>query len=139
MKRARTSSKSAETVAGGAKDEPPKKIARKRVKSVAQSPLPRPDSQTSPVQAASVKSNVRSATKLGSLPMYGEYLPDGGAVAIPKLAEKTCGNVRDIMEQLKELKTKGGKVSLLCIVSTTWHKFCSTLELLLACYGVHTV
>lgn len=111
MKRARTVSKSSESVAVHVanKDEPPKKIAKKRVKSVTQSPNPRSrsDSRSSPVPGNTIKFTAPlSATKLGSLPMYGEHLPEGGPTPIPKLAEKTCGNLRAIMGKLKESKMK---------------------------------
>lgn len=118
MKRARTSSKSSENIAVGAKDEPPKKVAKKRVKSVTQSPRGRSDSQSSPVSstpgpvAMMPKSSAPlSVIKLGSLPMYGEHLPEGGPKAIPKLAEKTCENLKAIMNKLKDFKVKGSKVS----------------------------
>lgn len=118
MKRTRTISKSTESIVAGGKDEPPKKISKKRVKSVTQSPRSRSDSQSSPVSstpgpvAMVVKLSAPvSATKLGSLPMYGEHLPEGGPKAIPKLAVKTCGNLTSIMNKLKELKMKGVKVS----------------------------
>lgn len=125
MKRARSISKSTESVvAAGSKDEPPKKIAKKRVKSVStQSPRGRSDSQTSPLSstpgplplAMKPGSVPVSATKLGSLPMHGEHLPEGGPRSVPKFAEKTCGNLRATMSKLKELKMKGVKVRLLTV------------------------
>ena len=117
MKRVRNISRSTENVAGS-KDEPPKKIAKKRVKSVtAQSPTSkgRSDTQSSPVTSTLPGPPLvrpSPASKLGSLPMYGEHLPEGGAHSIPKLADQTCCNLRDIMGKLKEFKMKGGtKVS----------------------------
>ena len=117
MKRARTTSKSTENITG-VKDEPPKKVAKKRVKSVTQSPRSRSDSLSSPVSSIPVpvpmvpKSSAPvSAAKIGSLPMYGEHLPEGGPKAILKLAEKTCGNLKAVMNKLKDFKVKGSKVS----------------------------
>jgi hypothetical protein len=43
--------------------------------------------------------------------MHGEHLPEGGPSVIPKLAEKTCESLISVMTNLKELKTKGVKVS----------------------------
>ncbi len=112
MKRSRNNSKSSENIGTGNKDEPPKKIAKKRVKSVTQSPVTQNTSELqSPAAVVPVKQhNIRpnSASKLGSLPMYGEHLPDEGYASIPKLAEKVCGNLRVFMEKIKELKPKGG-------------------------------
>lgn len=113
MKRARSISKSTESVAVSSKDEPPKKVAKKRVKSVTQSPRGRSDSQTSPVSSTplAMKPSVPvSATKLGSLPMHGEHLPEGGPRSVPRFAEKTCGNLKAAMSKLKEFKLKGVKV-----------------------------
>lgn len=118
MKRARNI-RSTENVVVGSKDEPPKKIAKKRVKSVtAQSPTSKgrssSDTLSSPVTSTPL---VRPSpvSKLGSLPMYGEHLPEGGAHSIPKLADQTCSNLRDIMGKLKESKMKGGKVSYMLV------------------------
>lgn len=115
MKRSRTSSssRSVENVASGSKDEPPKKVAKKRVKSVTQSPVNQNASEPQP-PAPVVKHSPRpnSASKLGSLPMYGEDLPDEGYASIPKLAEKVCGNLKAVMDQVKDCKLRGGsKVS----------------------------
>ena len=108
MKRSRTSSKSAEGVVPSSKDEPPKKVAKKRIKS---------STQSSPQSASQSSSSVptpfivkpskapNSATKLGSLPMYGEELPDNGHAAIPKWAKNTCDNLRLIMGKIRELKS----------------------------------
>lgn len=118
MKRARTISKSTENVVVGSKDEPPvKKIAKKRVKSVTQTTAPQSQTGSSVVTASSapgVKHGApfHSILKLGSLPMYGEHLPVEGSSCIPKLAEKTCDNLRVIMSKVRECKLKGGnKVS----------------------------
>lgn len=121
MKRSRNVSRSTENVVVGSKDEPPKKIAKKRVKSVtAQSPTSKGrsscDTQSSPpltsVPPGPPLVRPSPASKLGSLPMYGEHLPEGGAHSIPKLAGQTCSNLRDIMGKLKEFKmNSGSKVS----------------------------
>lgn len=122
MKRARN--KSTEIVL---KDEPLKKVSKKRVKSITQSPSnPQSHSISLPSPVASVPAPVVvkpsvpkpliSASKLGSLPMYGEHLPDGGYAEIPKLAEKSCENLRHVMTKIKEFKSKGGsKVSQLTV------------------------
>ena len=112
MKRSRNSSKSSESVGAGNKDEPPKKL-KKRVKSVTQSPASQNVSEVQqpavlPTPAVKHSPRPNSASKLGSLPMYGEDLPDEGYASVPKLAEKVCGNLRVIMEKVKELKAKGG-------------------------------
>ena len=109
MKRSRTGSKSSESVLAGSKDEPPKKVAKRRVKSVTQSPVV-PESHCPAVLAPPVKHAPRpiSASKLGSLPMHGEHLPDEGYVSIPKLAERVCGNLGSIMGKIRDFKLKGG-------------------------------
>lgn len=122
MKRARSISKSSENVVSSSKDEPPKKVAKKRLKSVnpqghsdpaLSSPAVAINVPAAPVVHVKPGPTLNSASILGSLPMYGEHLPSEGYVSIPKFAEKTCDNLRVIMAKLKDFKMKGStKVSL---------------------------
>ena len=41
---------------------------------------------------------------LGSLPLYGEELPDGGFDNIPSAAQKACAGLRDVLGKIRELK-----------------------------------
>ena len=41
---------------------------------------------------------------LGSLPLYGEELPDGGFDNIPGAAKKACAGLRDVLGKIRELK-----------------------------------
>lgn len=114
MKRSRTVSKSTESVSSG-KDEPPKKIAKKRVKSAAQPQVDSSPVVRTPISTPIIKPGTpfNSASKLGSLPMYGEHLPEDGYDSIPALAERTCDNLRVIMAKIRDAKLKcsgGSKV-----------------------------
>lgn len=103
MKRGRSASKSTSSDSG-VKDEPTKK-QKKRIKvPAAQSSVSVPLS--SPVQLKPPK----SCAKLGSLPMYGEQIPEDGFDSIPKLAEKTCSEIRTVMLKVKEIKSAGDRV-----------------------------
>ena len=63
-------------------DEPPPKKVRK-VK-------PAPPPKVEPV--------------LGSLPLYGEALPDGGYDSIPAVAKKACAGLRDVLKKIRAIK-----------------------------------
>jgi len=102
-KRQRSVSKSAEV-----KDEPPKKAQKKRLKTSA-------PQQTAPhtVTSSLVQQKPpKSCMKLGSLPMYGEQIPEGGFDYVPNLAEKSCSDIKAIMLKIKEIKSVGNQVSL---------------------------
>ena len=90
MKRAKTHH-AAETV-----EEPPTKKVRK-VKAAPAPPPPPP--------------KVEPAL-LGSLPLYGEELPDGGYDNIPTTAKSACAQLRDVLGKIRGLKedTAGSKV-----------------------------
>ena len=127
MKRARnsTTNKSTDSVVTG-KDEPPKKVSKKRIKPSTQSSSPQSTATTVqppavvPKPGHSPPSN--SVLKLGSLPMYGEDVPKNGYATVPKLAESTCDNLRSIMGKIKEFKTKGGvKVSWCTLTPINTH------------------
>lgn len=60
-----------------AKEEPPRKV--KRVKSAA-------------------------PTTLGSLPLHGEQLPDNGSEDIAPAAKRTCAQLKEVFERVRELK-----------------------------------
>ena len=62
------------------KEEPPKKV--KRVKAAA-------------------------PAVLGSLPLYGEQLPDNGSADLPPAARQTCSQLRSVFERVRELKSSG--------------------------------
>ena len=109
MKRARSVSKSAESVSS--KDEPPKKVSKKRVKPIAQSQCQSTDTSTvvsTPTSLVKPGVPLHSVPKLGSLPMYGEHLPEDGYVSIPTHAETTCDNLRVVMANIRDCKLKGG-------------------------------
>ena len=41
---------------------------------------------------------------LGSLPLYGEELPDGGYDSIPSAARTACAELRDTLRKIHDLK-----------------------------------
>ena len=92
MKRAKAQH-AAETV-----EEPPTKKVRK-VKAAAPAPAPPPPRAVEPAL-------------LGSLPLYGEELPDGGYDNIPTAATSACAELRDVLSKIRGLKedSSGSKV-----------------------------
>ena len=121
MKRGRSSSKSSAGVGdASSKEEPPKKV-KKRIKQVATSTsAPAVTTTTTSASAAaatppstpgsgSVVSKplvVPRETKLGSLPLYGEQLPSGGYDDIPGAAQQICGQLKEVMTKVREIKQK---------------------------------
>ena len=123
MKRGRSASKSAENAA---KEEPPKKVQKKRLKT--QSSIPcAPIVPVNPSPDVVQLKPPKSSVKLGSLPMYGEQVPEKGYNSVPELAEKTCSDIRTAMAKIRDFKLSAGSVVsainiiLLCVfVFTSW-------------------
>lgn len=104
MKRGRSASKSTDNAA---KEEPPKKVQKKRLRtqsSLSCNTLIAVNPNPGVVQLKPPKSCV----KLGSLPMYGEQVPEKGYDSVPGLAEKTCDDIRTVMAKIRELKSIAG-------------------------------
>ena len=83
----RTKSQTAETV----EEPPPKKVRKVKAAPAPPAPAPQP----------------REPALLGSLPLYGEELPDGGYDNIPAAARKTCAALRDTLCKIHRLKENG--------------------------------
>ena len=83
MKRAKAQ-QAAET-----QEEPPPKKVRK-VKAVPAPPPPKVE-----------------PSLLGSLPLYGEELPDGGYDNIPVSAKGACAELRDVLSKIHDLNDEG--------------------------------
>lgn len=47
---------------------------------------------------------VAPPTTLGSLPLYGEKLPDGGYADVPATAQQICSRLREVMTRIREQK-----------------------------------
>ena len=47
-------------------------------------------------------------TTLGSLPLYGEQLPENGFQDIPPAVQQTCTELRDVMAKVRELRQGSG-------------------------------
>ena len=73
-------------------EEPPPKKVRK-VKAAVTPQAPRPKVALEPAL-------------LGSLPLYGEELPDGGYDNIPASARSACDALRDVLSKIHELKNE---------------------------------
>ena len=82
----RTKSQTSDT----AEETPPKKV--RKVKAAAAPPPPAPPPK--PAEPA----------LLGSLPLYGEELPDGGYDNIPASAKSACAELRDVFRKIHHLK-----------------------------------
>ena len=83
MKRAKAQQVAAEIP----EEQPPKKV--RKVKAAVAPPAPRPKVETA---------------LLGSLPLYGEELPDGGYDNIPTAARSACTELRDVLSKIHDLK-----------------------------------
>lgn len=88
MKRAKVQQQSVEAQA----EEPPPKKVRK----VKATPAPPPPPPPKPEPAL-----------LGSLPLYGEELPDGGYDKIPVAAKTACAELRDVLSKIRTAKDDG--------------------------------
>ena len=96
MKRSRTSSStSTSKPSSGGSEEPPKKT-KKVEKVVAQLP-----------EKPKLHELPDSAT-LGSLPLYGEKLPEQGYVEVPTIAKQTCDELKEIFAKVREIKQGTG-------------------------------
>lgn len=89
MKRAK-----AQQVAETPEEQPPKKV--RKVKAAVPPPAPRPKVETA---------------LLGSLPLYGEELPDGGYDNIPTAARSACAELRDVLSKIRDVKDVQGSDS----------------------------
>ena len=98
MKRGRSASKSGD---GNVKEEPPKKVQKKRLKT----PVSLQQNVASPTPSCTQFKPPKSCSKLGSLSMYGEQVPEDGFDSIPKLAENCCSDIRNMMLKIKEIKS----------------------------------
>ena len=86
----RTKSQTSET----SEEIPPKKV--RKVKA-APAPPPPPAPPPKPAEPA----------LLGSLPLYGEELPDGGYDNIPTAAKTACAVLREVFRKIHDLKEGG--------------------------------
>ncbi|KAL5477370.1 hypothetical protein EMCRGX_G024160 [Ephydatia muelleri] len=95
MKRSRTSSStSASKPSSGASEEPPKKA--KKVEKVA------------PVPEKPKPHELPGSATLGSLPLYGEKLPEQGYAEVPIIAKQTCDELKEIFAKVREIKQGTG-------------------------------
>ena len=86
----RTKSQTTET----ADEAPPTKKVRKVKATPAPPPPARPPRSAEPAL-------------LGSLPLYGEELPDGGYDNIPSVARRACAELRDVFRKIHDSKAAG--------------------------------
>ena len=91
--KARTKRTKSQTAESAEEAAPPKKI--RKVKAV-----PAPTQPVPPPRSA-------EPALLGSLPLYGEELPDGGYENIPPAAKRACAELRDVFRKIHELRAAG--------------------------------
>lgn len=98
MKRSRASSTTSSTStskAPGGAEEPPKKA--KKVEKVA-----------APVPEKPKPHELPGSATLGSLPLYGEKLPEQGYTEVPVIAKQACDDLKDIFAKVREIKQGTG-------------------------------
>lgn len=97
MKRNRTSSTTSTSKPAGGAEEAPKK-AKKVEKATVLPEKPKPH-------------ELPGSPTLGSLPLYGEKLPDQGYPEVPVVAKQTCDELKDIFAKVREIKQGTGHKS----------------------------
>ena len=71
---------------------------------VAEEPPPPPPKKVRKVKAAVAVVTRKEPAVLGSLPLYGEELPDGGFDNIPSVAREACKGLREVLGKIREME-----------------------------------